>query len=263
MVTDAAHADVVDEIDHVAIRSITMADLRAALREGWEDFRAVPTHLFFILLIYPIGALLGLWVANNQTVAPLAFPIVSGFALLGPFAAVVLYEISRRREQGLAPKWWHGFRAFGSASAPAIAILGLGLTALFSLWILLALVIYRATLGDAPPASFAALIGQTFSTPDGMTMLIIGNAVGFVFAVVVFASNMVSFPMLVDRHVHPFTAMVTSLRVFAKSPATSLAWAVIIVALLLAGTATLLVGLAVVAPVLGHASWRLYRRAVG
>lgn len=246
----------------ITVRALQWSDISAALSAGWADFRAAPTHLFVIALMYPIGALGALWVAADRALLPLAFPVISGLALLGPFAAVFLYELSRRREAGQAVKWWHGFNIFDASSTASLSALGVGVALFFVAWLAAAYAIYAATLGAASPDTIAGIAGGVFTTREGLRLLLIGNGVGLAFAVVAFSLNIVSFPLLVDRRAGPLTAMGTSLRVVAKSPVVSLAWGATIAVLLLLGLATLMVGLAVILPLLGHASWHIYRRAV-
>jgi len=147
-------------------------------------------------------------------------------------------------------------------SIGAIALLGLLLVGIFLLWLVTAQVIYVATLGAAGPVSVAAFVGEVLTTPPGWAMIVIGVGVGFLFAVVVLAISVVAFPLLLDRNVGIDTAVWTSVRVVAMNPGVIFAWGAIIAALLVIGSLPVLVGLAVVLPVLGHATWHLYRRAV-
>jgi len=240
-----------------------VADLKAALGEGWRDFRAAPTHLYFLALIYPVAVLIGAWAAFDYDLAPLVFPIVSGGALLGPFAAVALYRVSRRLDRGDAPTAWDAPNLTRTSSAPTIAILGAILMAIFVAWLFTAFLIYNATLGGLALETPGAFLRALFSTPQGWTLVLVGNLVGLAFAAVVLAGSVVSFPLAIDRPVGPMTAIAASLKVTARNTGTIAAWGLIIALMLAATSVTLFVGLAVVLPVLGHASWRLYRRAVG
>jgi uncharacterized membrane protein len=243
------------------VRKIGMTDLRDALAKGIEDFREIPTHVIFLSLIYPVGALIVAQLTLNDLVH-LFFPLAAGFALIGPVAAIGLYELSRRRELGLGLWWTHAFDVRHSRSIRGILTLGVLLIVIFLLWIAVAHAIYIATFGPAPPESIPNFLRQVFTTREGWTLIVVGNGVGFLFAVVVLMIGVVSFPLLLDRNVGAGTAMLTSARVVLKNPVTMAVWGLIIAGLLLIGSLPLFIGLAVVMPVLGHSSWHLYRKVV-
>jgi uncharacterized membrane protein len=243
------------------IRTIGPADLGLALRRGLDDFKARPSHVVFLCLIYPLVALLLGRLLVGYEVLPLLYPLAAGFALVGPVAAVGLYELSRRREAGLELYWRDALAVMRPPRVWSILTLGLVLAALFLAWQTAAVALYRATLGAFPETlgEFATLL---FTTPEGWTLIVAGNAIGFVFAVAALAVGVVSFPMLVDRPVEPAVAFWTSVRAVARNPGTLLLWGLIVALGLLLGSLPLFVGLAVVMPVLGHATWHLYRRTV-
>jgi uncharacterized membrane protein len=243
------------------VRKIGMMDLKDALAKGIEDFRAIPTHVIFLSLIYPVGALVVAQLTLNDLVH-LFFPLAAGFALIGPIAALGLYELSRRRELGLGLWWTHAFDVRHSRSIRGILTLGVLLIVIFVLWVAVAQAIYIATFGNSPPASIPNFLHQVFETPEGWTLIVVGNGVGFLFAVVVLMISVVSFPLLLDRNVSARVAILTSLRVVLRNPVTMAMWGLIIAGLLLIGSLPLFIGLAVVMPVLGHSSWHLYRKVV-
>lgn len=248
---------------HPEIRHLAPTDLGQALARGWADFWAMPSHLAFLGLIYPVvGLFLGRLVVDND-IMPLLFPLVAGFALIGPFAAVGLYAISRRRERSLEVHWSEAFSVLRSPSIGAIAVLALLLTSLFVSWLASAQALYQGHFGYGLQTSIPHFIDQLVTTAEGRQLLVAGSLVGAGYAVLVFVISVVSFPMLVDRDVGAAVAVVTSLRVVAANPLTMALWAAIIAGGLIIGTLALFVGLAVVVPVLGHASWHLYRLAVG
>ena len=244
------------------VRTIGLSDLKIALRKGLEDFRAMPTHVVFLSLIYPIAGL-ALWRATvGYEVVPLLYPLAAGFALIGPFAAIGLYEMSRRREQGLDTSWRHVFDIIHSPSVWAIATLGVFLLAIFGVWLAVANGIYVANFGYRQPDSFTEFAEMIVATPEGHNLIVVGNAVGFLFAVLAFALSVVSFPLLLDRNVGVPVAIATSAKVILKNPLTMTLWGLIVAVGLALGSLPFFFGLAVVMPVLGHATWHLYRRVV-
>lgn len=244
------------------VRQIELADLRSALQHGLADFMALRTDVLTAALLYPIIGACLIWAAVERNLLPLVFPLISGFALIGPAAAVGLYEMSRRREAGEPTSWADGFSVIASPRFGAILVLALAHFLLFFVWILVAYGIFMVTLGPDVPKSATAFFSETLTTGPGWAMIALGIPVGFVFACIVLFVSVVSFPLLIDRPVGLPVAVVTSLRVARKSPRIVLLWGAIVAGCLAAGAALFLLGLAVVLPILGHASWHLYRRAV-
>jgi uncharacterized membrane protein len=247
---------------NIPIRRIGWTDLKEALAKGAADFYAMPTHLAFLGLIYPLFGLgLGALTFSSNAL-PLLFPLVSGFALIGPVAAIGLYELSRRRELGLDTSLGHVFDVFRSPSLPAIIALGVVLMAIFVLWLLAAQALYTALYGPLAPDSYSGFLSEVLTTRRGWTMIILGHVIGFAFAAAAFSIGVISFPLLLDRDVGAVTAAQTSIRAVAANPGPMAVWAAIVAALLMIGSAPFLVGLAIAMPILGHASWHLYRRTV-
>ena len=247
---------------HPSIRRIGFADLKDALATGVDDFMATPTHAMFLCMIYPIIGLVLARLAFGYSILPLLYPLVSGFVLVGPLAALGLYELSRRREAGLPSEATHAFDVLRSSSIGAIVALGLLLLLIVGVWLALANAIYVADFGYAPPASFASFIHEVLTTPAGWNLIVVGNAVGFCFAVVVLTISVVSFPMLLDRDVGAAVALLTSIRAVAENPLVMAAWGLIVAVMLALGSLPFFLGLTVVLPVLGHATWHLYRKVV-
>ena len=194
------------------VRRIGLTDLKDAIARGLADFSAMPTHAVFLCLIYPIVGLVLARLLLGYDVLPLLFPLAAGFALLGPFAAIGFYELSRRREQGLDVSWEDAFDVLRSPSRGAIAALAFLLLVIFAIWIAVAQAIYVANFGYEPAASIPDFLRQVLTTPAGWTLIIVGNGVGFLFAVAVLTISVVSFPLLVDRDVGAVEASLGSQR---------------------------------------------------
>ena len=244
------------------VRKIRLSDLLDALRLGWEDFKAIPTHAVVLCVIYPVIGLVLFRLVLGYSVLPLLFPLAAGFTLIGPFAALGLYELSRRRERGEEATAWHAMQVLSAPSFGAILGLGTFLFALFVTWIATADGIYIATFGYTPAASIPDFARRVLTTPEGWSLIIIGCGVGFLFAVVALCVSIVSFPLMLDRHATAIDAIRTSWQAVMQNPFTMAAWGLIVAVLLAVGSLPFFVGLAVVLPVLGHATWHLYRKVV-
>jgi uncharacterized membrane protein len=245
------------------VRKIAVGDLIDALKKGVADVGATRDDVLFIGLIYPLAGLVLARLALNLDLLPLVFPLASGFALIGPFAAVGLYELSRRREKGEHVTWAD---TFGVLRSPALgSILGVGaiLLALFFLWLAVAYQIYLLNLGHAAPQTIASFERSVFQTGGGWAMIAEGFGVGFLFAALAFAIGVVSVPLLLDRDVGMVTAVMTSLKAARENLGVMIAWGVVVAGLLALGSLPALVGLIFIVPLLGHATWHLYRRLIG
>ena len=252
----------VDDPAGPAVRHISSADLVHALARGVEDFSAMPSHAVFLCVVYPLLGIILVGAMAGYSMLPLAWPMAAGFALIGPLAAIGLYELSRRREAGLNSSSSHALDVLHSPSLPAVVALGLLLMAIFLAWLAVAQAIYTAFFGYSPPASIGSFIHDVFATRAGFYLIVVGTFVGFLFALAVLTISVVSFPLLLDRDVGAAKALLTSVRVVMANPATMALWGLIVAALLAVGSLPFFLGLTVVVPVLGHATWHLYRRAV-
>ena len=259
-----AHALIGADTDAVPhVRKIDVAEIKLALAKGLDDFLAVPSHAIFLGIIYPIVGLIVVRAAIGGALMPLIFPIVAGFALVGPFAGIGLYELSRRRESGLDCSTGRIMvDIFQSPSLGSVALLGLILMAIFLAWLASAQQIYRTLFGDLAPQSVGAFLEDLAATPSGHLLIVVGNGVGFLFALLVLVISVISFPLMLDRHVGLLTAVATSSRAVAANPVAMAAWGLVVAAGLVLGSVPLLFGLAVVIPVLGHATWHLYRAVI-
>jgi uncharacterized membrane protein len=245
-----------------AVRRITAADLGDALVRGISDEGAYRTDVFFLVLAYPILCLGAAYVSFGLNMIPLLFPLASGLAIVGPAAAVGLHEMSRRRELGLEVSWRNAFDVVHRPAIGGILILGMLLTALFLSWLATAWLIYTNTMGPALPDSAGQFLHDVLYTDGGHLMMAIGIGVGFLFALVAMAVSVVSFPLMVDRDIGLDSAVKTSLRAVAANPGPMAGWGLIVAGVLVVASIPLFVGLVVAIPVLGHATWHLYRKVV-
>lgn len=245
-----------------AIRQISVADLRDVLVKGMDDFYAMPTHAMFLCIIYPIVGFVLARLTFGYSILPLLFPLASGFALVGPAAALGLYELSRRKEAGLDASASRALNVFESSSIGAIAALGFLLLVIFAIWVAVANAIYIANFGYASPSSIKEFLHDVLTTRAGWMLIIVGNGIGLLFAILVLTISVVSFPLLLDRDVGAAVALLTSIRAVIRNPLTMAVWGLIVAALLIIGSIPFFFGLTVVMPVLGHATWHLYRKVV-
>jgi uncharacterized membrane protein len=251
-----------------AIRRLGLSEVWDALALGAADFRANPLHRIVLTLVYPaIGLILG-WLASGAGTLPLLYPIAAGFALIGPFAGVGLYELSRRRERGIPSGWLSTFAVFRSPRIGAIMELGVLLAAVFVLWLVAANSIYDNTLHGNGQDSIAALLHAALATRAGWMLCAVGTGVGFLFAVAVLSLGVISFPLLLDRDLggsteeQAATAAVASVAAVIANPLPMALWGLIVAAALMIGVLTAFAALVVVMPILGHTTWHLYRKIV-
>src|SRR5215510_3920670 len=244
------------------VRKIRFADLKDAVAKGIDDFWAMPTHVIFLAIIYPLVGLFLARMTFGLGVMPLLYPLAAGFALIGPFAAIGLYEVSRQRERGAEASWRHAFGLLRYPSLDAIAAMGLVLMSVFLIWLATAELLYRSLFGYRSPGSIGQFLSDIFTTPAGWTLIIAGNVIGFLFAVLALSISVVSFLLLLDRDVGAAVAMHTSVRAVLRNPLMMAAWGLFVAVTLVIGSLPFFVGLAVVMPVLAHSTWHLYRKVV-
>ena len=250
------------DTQNIKVRKIEVSDVVDALKQGFGDFMKRPSHYIFLVIIYPVIGILLFKFASGGNAFELLFPLMSGFALIGPIAAIGLYEISRRLEKNMDTSWKHAFDVRKSPAVPAILAVGAMLVVLFLLWLLAAHVIFLWLYGDAQKNVTFELLYDMISTQRGWTLILLGNGLGFCFAVVVLCTSVVAFPILLDRDVGAILAIKTSISVSVMNPIPMIAWGLIVAGCLLLGALPGLAGLLVALPVLGHATWHIYRKVV-
>jgi len=243
------------------VRAVAMADILKVLAAGLRDFRAAPLYGLFIGGVYTLGGWLIVLLLIGFDLPYLVYPLAMGFALIAPFAATALYAVSRGLERGEDLSWGVVLGSAWGGTRRDIGWMALVTGFTLFLWIDIAALMFFGFFGTAS-LDFQNLLREVFTTPLGLVFLVVGNAVGAFIALAVFSYSVTSFPMLYDRDVDFVTAMVTSVKVVLASPRTMVLWCAIIAALIGLSLLSGLVGLLVVLPVLGHASWHLYRRAI-
>lgn len=243
------------------VRTISSADLRASLAEGYADFKSKRGDLIFVGLLYPLVGVATAIVLTGSDIAML-FPMLAGLALLGPLVATGFYELAKRREAGQDSSWWHFFDVLRSPSILSIIAVGIGMLAIFAAWLGAATMIYSLFFGLEPAGTITQFAEKLLTTQAGWSMIIVGNLVGILFAVIVLAVSVVSMPLLVDRKVTAERAVATSLAAFRRNPGVLLRWGIMVGVILTLGAIPLLIGLAIALPILGYATWHLYTRLV-
>lgn len=243
------------------VNAVTGADIRAALIEGWGDFRAAPAFGLFFAAVTVLGGLVILLQLQVWGQTWLIIPVSLGFPLLGPFFATGLYEVSRRIEAGETLDWAGVLGVVFRQKDRQLPSMIMVVIMIFLFWMYAAHLVFALFLGLKAMTNVMSS-PEVFLTSAGLTMLAVGALVGFLLALLLFSITVFGLPMLLDREVDVVTAMVTSVRAVAASPGPMLGFAAVTAALLLAGLAPFFLGLLLALPLLGHATWRLYRRAL-
>lgn len=258
---NAASAAKPDALE-IPVRTLSSSDLSLSLREGWKDFLSMRGDLIFVGLLYPLAGLVAAALTLGYKFVPLFFPIAAGISLMGPIVAIGFYELARRREEGLESDWSHFFDVRKRPSFDGLGTVAAILISIFALWVATAAGLYLALWGTTAPNSIVEFLSRLFTTQEGWTLIILGNLIGAVFAVLVLAISFVSLPMLVDCNIDAKTALATSIRAFRANKAMMIRWGVMIAILLALGSIPIFIGLAVVLPWLGYATWHLYTHVI-
>ncbi|PVE23298.1 hypothetical protein DC522_16295 [Microvirga sp. KLBC 81] len=244
------------------IRHIGFNDLVDALAAGLRDFQAYPTFGLFFGAIYTAGGLVILGCALLWDLIYLVYPLAAGFALIGPFVAVGLYEVSRFRERGEKPSWRAVFSAILTQGGKEISWMAFVTVFIFIIWMYQVRLLIALFFGLHGLPAGSSFPGVFFSTPEGLAFLAVGHVIGAVLATVTFSITVVSFPLLLDREVDFITAMITSFRSVVSNPVPMLGWALCVAVLLFIAALPMFLGMLVVLPVLGYTTWHLYRKLV-
>ncbi len=241
-------------------RKVLIEDIVGSLEQGVRDFRAAPQFGLFFGIAYAAAGWLILALLWHFQMPYFAYPLAMGFAIIAPFAATGLYDVSRKLERGEKLDWPGVLGAVGGTRHRDLRWMALVTGFVLILWMDIAAILTFAFLGFKSLGP--DIIKELFTTPEGLIFLILGNAVGAIIALGVFSISVISFPLLFDRDIDFVTAMSTSVKVVLENPRPMIAWCALIALLVMVSLMTVFVGLIFVLPVLGHATWHLYRRAI-
>ncbi len=244
-----------------AINAITMPDILRSLRDGVRDFQRAPLYGLFFGLVYAGFGWFLMYLMIGLEFGSYVYPMVTGFALVAPFAAAGFYEISRRLEFGRPLSWGAVFGCIFGPGGKAVGVMAIVTTFAYIIWLDIAAALY-VMFFSMKPLRFEALLNAILTTPQGFVFFVVGNAIGAVLALIVFSIMVVSLPMVFDREVDFVTAMITSVKSVLANPKPMLLWCLIIGVLLGLSLVSMFAGLLVTLPILGHATWHLYRRVV-
>jgi uncharacterized membrane protein len=244
------------------VRAVTFGDLRDVLGCGWSDFRKAPMYGLFFAAIYAAGGVVLVAAVTAWDMRWLSYPLVIGFALIGPFIATGLYEVSRRLETNIALSWRDVLGVVWDQHRRELGWMAIVMLFVFWIWLYQARTLFAVFFGSQGFATYERFVEAVFATTNGWTFLIVGHIVGAVISMILFALTVVSCPLLLEREVDFITAMITSVRAVLKSPIVMGSWGLFVVVSIILSAIPAFLGLLVVLPVLGHATWHLYHRTV-
>ena len=263
MATNTMRSRVSTSSKKIHVRKIGDADLRFALKAGWEDFKDMRGDIFIAGLVYTFIGVAAVVMTTSRPLIPFFFPVVAGVGLLGPVAAVGFYELAKRREDGQKDVHWFNFLDVRKrATVDDMGIVAGLLLAIFALWLIAAGVLYVGLFGWGTPTSIGGFLTTIFTTPSGWALIVGGAIVGAIFGWVVLALSVVSLPMLVDCNVSAGEAVAASWRAAHANKPQMIRWGLTVLGLLVLGSIPLFVGLAFVLPWLGYSTWHLYTRLI-
>lgn len=244
------------------VRSISIEEMAEAFAQGLRDFQSAPSFGLVFGAIFALGGVAIAACTYAFGLTYLIYPLIIGFAMIGPFAALGLYAVSRLREAGVRPSWRAVIGTIASQGGQELGWMGFVTLFIFMAWIYAAQMLMALFFGLRSFSSQAEFFTMVTTTPEGLLFLLVGNLIGAAILFLTFSLTVVSVPLLLDRDVDFVTAMITSLRAVAASPGPMLGWAAMVFILLLVASVPAFLGLLVAVPVLGHATWRLYRKIV-
>ncbi|GAB4394369.1 MAG: DUF2189 domain-containing protein [Kiloniellaceae bacterium] len=244
------------------VRSIAIGDIVDALELGLRDFRGAPVFGLFFGGIYAVGGMLIVLTASALQMSYVSYPLAVGFALIGPFVAVGLYEVSRRREKGEPLHWGPILGVIFAQRRRETGWMAFVTLFVLVMWMYQVRVLLALFIGLHAPTTFDGFLQVVVGTPEGLIFLGIGHIVGAFMALVLFSLTVVSFPLLLDREIDFVTAMITSVKAVVTNPIPMVGWAFVIMVLMMISIAPFFIGLFIALPILGHTTWHLYRKLV-
>ena len=243
------------------IAELDFSDLKVALGKGWSDFRKAPIYgIIFGAIFAALGVVLYLQFVVWQSDISIV-PLAAGFPLIGPFVAVGMYEVSRLIEREESVNWMSVMQAIYAERKRQIPSIAFVVLFIFLIWVYMAHLVFALSFGLKPLTNVMTST-DILLTKEGITMLLMGSVVGGFLSFVLFSITVVGIPLLVDREIDVVTAMITSFSLVLNNMVVMLAWGVIVALLLLVAMIPMFIGLIVVLPVLGHATWHLYKLAI-
>ncbi|MFM7084787.1 MAG: DUF2189 domain-containing protein [Hyphomicrobium sp.] len=249
-----------DQYKWPIVKKITLDDLNDVVVAGIQDFREAPKFGLCLSLFYAFAGWSLVFLLWQLGMPFLAYPLAMGFALLAPFAASAFYAVSDLRERSEVINTEHVYFALKKAARRDLGWMALVLCFALILWLEIAAVL-TFTVGGINTFD-ADYFHKFFETPSGLALFLLGNTIGALIAFAIFAISVISFPMLYDRDIDFVTAMVTSVRLVEKNPVSMLAWCAFIGLIIVLSVMSAFFGLFVLLPIIGPATWHLYRRAV-
>ena len=244
------------------VRAMQVSDLQAALCNGISDFRRAPLFGLFFAAFYVLG---GLFIVQSLFVwdqSWMIYPVAIGFPIIGPFAAVGLYEVSRRLQNGQPLVWRDIIGVVRSQSGKELSWMAFVVLFVFWVWMYQIRLLIAIILGRMSFSGLDGFMDVVFGTQQGIIFLAFGHVIGAFLSLVLFSITVVSIPLLLDRDVDFITAMITSVKAVFASPVVMLGWGIIVTLSVIAAMIPAFLGLFLVLPVLGHATWHIYQKAV-
>lgn len=231
-----------------------------ALKLAVVDMKRSAAYGFILSLPYVLGGIGFIWLTWFSEQSYWLVFAAFGFPLMGPFAAVGLYEVSRRYELGLPMDWRAIFGVISRERSGQLPWLSAVVVVIFLFWFFLGHMIFALFLGLSTMTNVSSSY-EVYLTSNGLTMLTVGTAVGAVFAFITFAISVIGIPILLDREIDFVTALITSIQVVLANPFPMLVWAIVLAILTVLAMLPFFLGLFIGLPLLGHASWHFYRLA--
>ncbi|MEM6682042.1 MAG: DUF2189 domain-containing protein [Pseudomonadota bacterium] len=261
---EQSHHDGVDVLPKPLpqVRKAKLEDIAEAFALGLKDFLNAPLYGLFFGGFFAFGGAVMLYVLTELKQPWWILPIAVGFPLVGPFAAIGLYEVSRRRAARIPLKWSAVLSAVVAQRTRQLPLMAFAVLFIFWVWLYQVRTLVALFAGLNPFSTLESFFDFALGTPDGWMFLAVGSCVGAVMALALFSVTVIAIPLLLDREIDVMSAIIVSIKAVFESPAVMLGWGVVVTFAALTGIATGFLGLALIFPVLGHTTWHLYRRLV-